>query len=153
MNKVQIQLNLCYKNTKVPTGRTAETYKHANMLHYPCNIHRDIRSFQIKLLSWLFYMLYINKPFKESSQCFSLLISLRLSAAAADKHRTFVIRACCRCVPLIAFASSDLTEMDGCAWWNTCLLLCPHSAALRLPLLLFIHLILNSPFLIYSSLR
>lgn len=48
MNKVEIQLNFCYKNTKVPTGRTAETYKHANMLHNPCNIHRDIRSFQIE---------------------------------------------------------------------------------------------------------
>lgn len=67
MNKVEIQLNFCYKNTKVPTGKIAETYKHANMLHNPCNIHRDIRSFQIKLLSWLFYMLYINKPFKELS--------------------------------------------------------------------------------------
>lgn len=152
MNKVEIQLNFCYKNTKVPTGRTAETYKHANVLHNPCNIHRDIRSFQIKLLSWLLYMLDSNKPFKES-QCFSLLISSRLSAAAADKHRTFVTRARCRCVSLIAFASSDLTEMDGCAWWNACLLLCPHSAALRLLLLLLVHLILNSPFLIYSSLR
>lgn len=70
MNKVEIQLNFCYKNTKVPTGKIAETYKHANMLHNPCNIHRDIRSFQIKLLSWLFYMLYINKPFKESSIVF-----------------------------------------------------------------------------------
>lgn len=68
------------------------------------------------------------------------------------KHRAIVIRTWHRCVPLISFASSDLTEMDGCAWWNTCLLLCPHSAALLLLRLLLLHLILNSPFLIYSSL-